>query len=416
MDNTNKETHDPAPLADRHYMRWDDEGVEKIPPNETEDIKAIGELINKLQKVQYNTHRHCYTGTHARTHGIVKGTLVVPDDLPKHLKQTMFAHGGEYPVVCRYSSEPGDPGLDDRIPQPRGFAMKIFNVHGPKLSPPSPSSPTLPTQDLEFNSTPALELSDAKTTREILSLRLKHGSDKPALYKALEERTDTALQKARDEVRNMWLEATTYYSQTPYRFGDYVAKYRLSPESPIQKSLASETVPPPSPNDSTTTTTPTNILSTHLRTFHTTHPATYTLSFQLLESPPPQSPSTQPTTQPTETASKVWSPTFHPFQPVATLHIPPQNSFLFSRKAFWEDRIRVDPWLGLEGLRPLGGSNRVRRGVYGVSGRLRRRLNGYGGIMVVDLVEVGEVPDYDDVDEDKGEEEEGVRGRGKASL
>ncbi len=26
----------------------------------------------------------------------------------------MFAHGGEYPVVCRYSSEPGDPGLDVR--------------------------------------------------------------------------------------------------------------------------------------------------------------------------------------------------------------------------------------------------------------------------------------------------------------
>ena len=68
------------------------------------------------------------------------------DDLPKHLKQSLFEHGGEYPVVARYSSEPGDPGLDvsqffpaksasskhcqDRIPQPRGFAMKVFNVDG----------------------------------------------------------------------------------------------------------------------------------------------------------------------------------------------------------------------------------------------------------------------------------------------
>ena len=49
-------------------------------------------------------------------------------------------------MVARYSSEPGDPGLDvsqlshsksassdrfqDRIPQPRGFAMKVFNVDG----------------------------------------------------------------------------------------------------------------------------------------------------------------------------------------------------------------------------------------------------------------------------------------------
>lgn len=55
-------------------------------------------------------------GTHARTQGIVKGKLVVPDDLPKHLKQTLFEHGGEYPIVARYSSEPGDPGLDVSAP------------------------------------------------------------------------------------------------------------------------------------------------------------------------------------------------------------------------------------------------------------------------------------------------------------
>ena len=54
-------------------------------------------------------------GTHARTQGIVKGILIVPDDLPKHLKQSMFEHGGEHAVVCRYSSEPGDPGLDVRL-------------------------------------------------------------------------------------------------------------------------------------------------------------------------------------------------------------------------------------------------------------------------------------------------------------
>lgn len=41
--------------------------------------------------------------------------LIVEDDLPKHLKQSMFAHAGQYPVVCRYSSEPGDPGLDVQL-------------------------------------------------------------------------------------------------------------------------------------------------------------------------------------------------------------------------------------------------------------------------------------------------------------
>ena len=54
------------------------------------------------------------SGTHARTQGIVKGMLIVEEDLPKHLKQSMFEKAGEYHVVCRYSSEPGDPGLDVR--------------------------------------------------------------------------------------------------------------------------------------------------------------------------------------------------------------------------------------------------------------------------------------------------------------
>lgn len=100
-------------LSNRNYIRWDNEGVEKIPDGEEEDINAVAEQINAIQKAQWNMHRHCYSGTHARTHGIVKGTFVVHDDLPAHLKQgELFAQGGEYPVVCRYSTEPGDPGLD----------------------------------------------------------------------------------------------------------------------------------------------------------------------------------------------------------------------------------------------------------------------------------------------------------------
>lgn len=56
------------------------------------------------------------SGTHARTQGLVKGKLIVEHNLPKHLKQSLFADGGEYPVACRYSSEPGDPGLDVSLP------------------------------------------------------------------------------------------------------------------------------------------------------------------------------------------------------------------------------------------------------------------------------------------------------------
>ncbi|KAG8533505.1 uncharacterized protein KY384_002291 [Bacidia gigantensis] len=346
-------------LSKRKYKHWQDEGVEKIPPDEEEDINAVAEQVNGMQRAQFNSHRHCYTGTHARTHGIVKGRLTVKDDLPPHLKQSMFAHAAEYPAVCRYSSEPGDPGLDDRIPQPRGFAIKIFHIPGEMFD------STKTAQDIEFNSTPAIDLADAKTTREILDLRIKYGNNKPELYKHLEARKDTDLQKGRDQVRNTHLESTRQYSQTAYRFGDYVAKYCLVPSTETQRKMYEETVKPDEHES--------DILSQWLINFHNNHDAEYLWQFQLLENLDDQ---------PVEYAGKVWDPEKYPWQTAATLFVPKQDPFNYELKSFWEDHMRIDPWMGLKTLQPLGGSNRLRKKVYYASSKLRREMNGRREIAV----------------------------------
>lgn len=103
----------PGDLSTRNYLRWDAEDVEKIPENEKEDVQKVADMFNDIQRAFFNKTRHCYSGTHARTQGIVKGKFIVPDELPAHLKQTeIFSKGGEYDAACRYSSEPSDPGLD----------------------------------------------------------------------------------------------------------------------------------------------------------------------------------------------------------------------------------------------------------------------------------------------------------------
>ncbi|KAG7001437.1 hypothetical protein G7Y79_00031g065520 [Physcia stellaris] len=354
-------------MSKRHYLRWDAEGVEKIPPNEAEDIQAVADMINAIQKAQWNNHRHCFSGTHARTQGLVKGKLVVSDDLPRHLKQSLFEKGGEYPIVARYSSEPGDPGLDDRIPQPRGFAMKVFNVQGEMFE----AGKDVPTHDIEFNSTPALDLADAKTTKEIIDLRIKYGGNQPELYKRLDARDDTQLQKARDTVRNTHLESTRQYSQTAYRFGDYVAKYCLVPSSETQKKLYDETVKPEEHES--------DILSKWLANFHSNHDAEYLLQFQLCENLEDQ---------PVEYAGKIWDPEKYPWQTVARLEIPKQDSFNYELKSFWEDHMRVDPWLGLKSMQPLGSPNRLRRVVYPASSALRRKMNGRPEMTVKSIDEV----------------------------
>lgn len=55
--------------------------------------------------------------------------------------------------------------MDDRVPQPRGLGLKVFNVEGAKIN------GNGNTQDFEFNSCNILELGSAQTAFEIIGLR-----------------------------------------------------------------------------------------------------------------------------------------------------------------------------------------------------------------------------------------------------
>ena len=78
MDISNK-SEDQDTMANRKYIHWQDEGVEKIPPNEAEDIQAVADQINAMQKAQYNSHRHCYTGMTS-----ISEEEDLPDDRIRH--------------------------------------------------------------------------------------------------------------------------------------------------------------------------------------------------------------------------------------------------------------------------------------------------------------------------------------------
>lgn len=44
------------------YIQWNAEGVEKVPPNEAEDIQAVANMINQFQMAQMSNHRHVFSG------------------------------------------------------------------------------------------------------------------------------------------------------------------------------------------------------------------------------------------------------------------------------------------------------------------------------------------------------------------
>lgn len=84
---------------------------------------------------------------------------------------------------------------------------------------------------------------------------------------------------------------------------------------------------------------------------------------------------TDPAHHPTEDGSVVWDEATSPYQSLGTITFPAQDSFSHERRVFWEDRMSLDAWRGLDAHRPLGGINRLRRDVYPHSKKARDRIN-----------------------------------------
>ena len=77
-------------------------------------------------------YRHAYRPVHAKSHGVVTGTLRVLPNLSAHLAQGLFAKAASYPVLLRFSTNPGDL-LADSVSSPRGLGIKVLNVDGEML-------------------------------------------------------------------------------------------------------------------------------------------------------------------------------------------------------------------------------------------------------------------------------------------
>ncbi|PVH96750.1 heme-dependent catalase [Periconia macrospinosa] len=342
----------PAP---GNYIKWDTEGVEKIPPEEAKDIKEVADQFNRFQMMNFNEHMHCLRGTHLKTQALtcVMGKFIVHDNLPSHLAQGMFAKPGTYDMIMRYSSL--TPKIvPDNIPAPRGIGMKIFGVEGEKLW-----GEDRKTQDWTFNNYPILELRDPKTTFEIADALERNWNDIPKFAEEQAKRVDADVATLGSQLPRQHMVAMPEYSQSAYRFGDYVAKFGVFPLGEAQMKLEDSEIKESDPI---------NIISQELRDFHLKHKVTYSFGAQLLQ---------DLNEQPVDDIGVEWDPKKYPFEQIATIEFPPQDSWLPEFRTWWDDRITVNSWHGLKTHQPLGSTNRMRKVVYAESRKLRLRVNGY---------------------------------------
>ncbi|MEG3087635.1 catalase family protein [Sphingomonas sp. PB4P5] len=337
--------------------------VEHAEPDEAETIRGLEDQFKIILDTTSADYGHAVRSVHAKGHGIARATLTIAEGLPPELAQGLFAQAGTYDAVLRLSTNAGDI-LDDAISLPRGAALKIMGVPGERLPGTAGS-----TQDFVMVNGPTFAAPNPKAFLGNLKLLAKttdkaEGAKKllSSVLRAAEATLEavggqSALLTTLGGAKPVHPLGATYYAQTPFRYGYYIAKFALKPVSGI-KEFADETVNASGRPDA---------IREAVNELLIEQGGVWELQVQLC---------TDLETMPIEDPSVLWDEKESPFRTVATLTAEPQAAWQNGASEKTEDALSFSPWHGLAAHQPLGGVNRARKEPYEFSAGYRAKFNG----------------------------------------
>jgi hypothetical protein len=378
--------------------------LEHILPYEAEQIKAIVKATEKQLRNRYADKPAFLRGVHPKAHGCVDATFTVLKNLRPEYRVGVFAQPGrQYRAQIRFSNaatlvegdSPADPQSGKRAHGSRGMAVKLHNVGGTRLVPGDGED----TQDFLMINQPVFAFANVedyavlsqviadndKNASEFFKMRiLRDAAKNPMMFdpgtaraaqtgyiieciRSLSEKFDPPPppppgSKPTPPPPHAFQAPPTspldnrYFSAAPFGFGEgWVAKFGANPVSPPEPGDLGEAI-----ND-----------DDYLRAaLNRRLSAGQDIEFEFLAQRRSVADIKDIDTE-IENACTLWNEKDHPFVPVATITIKPQDiNGKGQREAC--DKLEFSPWHGLVDHRPLGSINRLRRAVYEKSVALRR--------------------------------------------
>ncbi len=338
--------------------------VETIKPDEKETVEGLIHAFDAILERTAEDYGHAVRAVHAKSHGILEGELIVDEGLSAELAQGLFARPGTHKVFLRMSTNAGDI-LPDAVSLPRGLAIKVLDVEGDRL----PGAEGTAQDFVMVNS----KVFQARTADEFLgNLKLLAATtDRLEGTKTVVSSVLRGVNKALTAVGiespalaslggapNVEPLGETYYSTTPFRYGDYIAKFSIAPVAPAMKALTGREIDVDGRE---------NAIREEVQTEMRTLGAQWEFRVQLCR---------DLGRQPVEDPTVEWDEAEAPFQRVAVIRARPQDSWDPARVAKVNEEMRFSIWTGIDSHRPLGNINRARREPYRHSADFRARFNG----------------------------------------
>lgn len=338
--------------------------LERPLPDEEGTTAELTKTMRRIEETTFNDYGHAVRPVHAKSHGLLQGELRVLDGLSPELAQGVFARPGTYPVVLRFSTNPGDI-LDDDVSSPRGLAVKVIGVEGERLE----GSRDDRTQDFVMVNAPAFAAPDAQAfvgNLKALAATTDTGQAWKKVFSAMLRGAESVVEALGGKSATLTTLGghplthplgETFYTTTPFRHGDHVAKYSVAPVSPELVALKDTPVELAG--------RPNGLREAIIDAFRE-HGGTWELRAQLL---------TNPETMPVEDASVEWPEAESPYVAVARITVAPQPAWSEARARVGDDGLSFSPWHGLAAHRPLGSVNRARRRAYADAAAFRAERN-----------------------------------------
>lgn len=339
-------------------------GVEYTTQREEESIAQLKALFVKMASRVADVEGHAYRAVHAKGHALLDGTLAVEPDLPPELAHGLFARARSFPVRIRISSPPAEQ-LPDAVSTPRALALKVMHVDGERADEAFPDA----SQDFLMVNGPVFSAPDPAGFVGAAKLLASTAERMPRTKKVISatlRATEAALEAlgtGSGKLKGLGGEpqrhplGETYFTQVPFLYGPYMAKFSLAPRSPSLVQL--KDLPIPSDDDAQR-----KVIQAFFEAVD--DEAEWEFRVQLCR---------DLQRMPIEDSAVEWKTEDSPWLTVARVRAGAQRSWRETYQAS-EDQLAFSPWNALAAHRPLGAINRARRIVMAASREFRAATNG----------------------------------------
>jgi hypothetical protein len=306
---------------------------ERIPADEEAHHKRVAEVIGALQRSR-SARFGAGRALHRKQLLATTGTLEVLDALPGPARHGLFAVPGSHRVLARFSN--GGPEVQaDRIPDIRGFALKVFDIAGP-----SALGGTTDHQDFLMINQDRLPTRDSREFIDFMEAATR-GPVSGLFHLFQAHGLGGGLARVRELFAALGKKfngfaAERFNTAAPLCCGPYAVKVRLKPVGN----------PPPSARSKD--------IVADLRERLAIAPVRWDMELQFF---------VDEATTPIEDASCVWPDAETPIVTVARLTLGAATD----AAAKLAEAGKFDPWGGLADHRPLGEVMRARKAAYFVS-------------------------------------------------